>query len=270
MGLGSSWFFRQWAGSRKPDIPACLNPCDMGRASLPDGVRVYAIGNIHGMSDLVTSLFDQISADAELHGRNHRNIMVFCGDYIDHGPDSAGVLSILSGLAKHRIETVALRGNHEDLFQRFMDQPARFGPRWMASGGQQMLHSYGVAVPSGSPESYVETRACLWRCMPVSHVNFLMELKTSFTLGDFFFSHAGARPGVPLDMQHPRDLIWSADMFSAADHAFEKVIVHGDHPQPHPIIARHRIGIDTNAHAGGHLTAAVMEQTACRFLQVQG
>lgn len=268
MRFGSSWFFRHWSRSRKSDFPACPNPCETGRARLPDGVRVYAIGNIHGMSTLVTSLFNLICEDAKKSGEHQHTVMVFCGDYIDHGPDSAGVLSILSGLAKYRIEAVTLRGDHEDLFQRFMDQPARFGPRWMAGGGRQMLHSYGVAEPSGSPESYIQTSAALWRCMPVSHVNFLMELKTSYTLGDYFFCHAGARPGVPLDKQQPKDMIWSDDMFTATDHAFEKVIVHGDHAQPQPVIARHRIGIDTNAHAGGHLTAAVLENADCRFLQV--
>jgi serine/threonine protein phosphatase 1 len=262
-------FYQQWVGqwSRKSSSPVCINPCETGTAALPPDMRVYAIGNIHGMSGLLTSLLELICEDAAQATRQQRMIIVLCGDFIDRGPDSAGVLSILCQLASHDIETVALRGNHEDLFQRFMDEPVRFGPKWLANGGDQTLQSYGVAVPSGAAESYLQARDSMWRRMPMSHSHFLMELQTSITIGDYFFCHSGARPGVPLEDQQPRDLLWTDGSFVAADHPFEKVIVHGDHARAEPLIGKYRIGIDTNAQAGGTLTAAVLDQRNCRFLQ---
>jgi len=181
-----SWFYPHWLGRRARNlIPhVCPNPCETATATLPQDVRIYAIGNIHGMSDLITQLFEQICDDAERTSQHQRIIIVLCGDYIDHGQDSAGVLSFLSKMKSPRLELVALRGNHEDLLQRFMDEPSRYGTRWMESGGVQTLESYGLALPSGSPESYIKVRAALWRWMPMSHVHFLMELKNNFTIGD--------------------------------------------------------------------------------------
>lgn len=266
-----SWLYPRLLGrgAGKPMLPLCPNPCDTASATLPEDVRLYAIGNVHGMSSHLTSLFEMICEDAERTIRDRRMIIVLCGDYINHGPDSAGVLSFLSKMASPRLDMVALRGNHEDLLQCFMDEPSRYGPRWMENGGGETLRSYGLPLPPASPEGYLEARAGLWRCMPMSHVHFLAELKNNFTIGDYFFCHSGARPGVPLHMQQQKDLLWNDESFAAADHPFEKVIVHGDHARPQPFIGKHRIGIDTHAHAGGALTAAVLDQEGCRFLQIK-
>ncbi len=37
--------------------------------------------------------------------------------------------------------------------------------------------------------------------MPASHQTFLRSLEPSFVCGDFYFVHAGVRPGIPLKEQ---------------------------------------------------------------------
>jgi serine/threonine protein phosphatase 1 len=263
--------FAEWrhkSSSDKKHAPAAVKYCGTGSASLPPSVRIYAVGDIHGMSALLLGMLNVICADAAQAEREaERTIIVLCGDYVDRGPDSAGVLSILSALSLSGIELVALRGNHEDMLQRFMEQPERFGAQWIANGGDQTLRSYEIPTPEGSPQSLREAQQAMARRMPMSHFTFLVDLKSSFSLGDYFFCHAGARPSIPLTQQNERDLLWIGKEFISADHGFEKVIVHGHHAAAEPLIAKHRISVDTGAYATGRLTAAVLENTSCRFLE---
>ena len=261
---------RESANMRSQQPPAAML-CETGSAYLPPSTRIYAVGDIHGMSSLLLNMLNEICDDAARtpEGETQRNIIVLCGDYVDRGPDSAGVLSILSALSLSGIETVALRGNHEDMLQRFMEQPERFGPAWIANGGDQTLRSYKIAPPDGTPEGMRLARKALARCMPMSHFGFLTELKTSFTLGDYFFCHAGARPSVALADQKEKDLLWIRDDFTNGDHGFEKVIVHGHQTMAEPLVAKYRIGVDTGAYATGRLTAAVLEHNTCRFLEAR-
>ena len=61
---------------------------------IPEGVSIYAIGDVHGRSDLLDRLFSRIDDDL-VANPVPRPIHVFLGDYIDRGPDSYGVLDRL-------------------------------------------------------------------------------------------------------------------------------------------------------------------------------
>ena len=91
-------------------------------ARLPDGIRIYAIGDIHGRADLLESLLLQIDEDCGLYP-SRRPIVVFIGDYIDRGPASREVLDLLLGYERTK-ETIFLRGNHETFVHRFLSKPA--------------------------------------------------------------------------------------------------------------------------------------------------
>jgi serine/threonine protein phosphatase 1 len=84
--------------------------------------RVYVIGDIHGRSDLLDRMVDHISRDLDANPINDC-ATVTLGDYIDRGPDSRGVLD---RLVRNPFPTdfVALKGNHEALFEMFLDDPA--------------------------------------------------------------------------------------------------------------------------------------------------
>src|SRR5467141_303930 len=77
-------------------------------AQLPQGIRVYAVGDVHGRADLLAQLLAQIDADLEAHPAP-RAMHVFLGDYIDRGPDSRGVLDLLIARGR-RHEAIFLKG----------------------------------------------------------------------------------------------------------------------------------------------------------------
>ena len=84
---------------------------------------------------------------------------------------------------------------------------------------------------------------------------FLEALELSVTVGDYFFTHAGARPGLALDRQTPQDLLWIRRPFLDSGTEFERIVVHGHTPTAAVHADRRRIGIDTKAYESGVLTA---------------
>src|SRR5208282_1257351 len=102
--------------------------------------------------------------------------------------------------------------------------------------------------------------------LPDSHRRFIEGLSLSLTCGDFFFAHAGVRPGVPLQQQSEQDLLWIRDDFLLHEEDFGKVVVHGHTPATQPDIRPNRINIDTGAYATGRLTCLVLEGDQMRFL----
>jgi len=86
-------------------------------------------------------------------------------------------------------------------------------------------------------------------------------------LGDYFFVHAGVRPGRPLHDQADLDLIWIRDEFLDATEPYGKIVVHGHTPEPEPVVRPNRIGIDTGAVFSGRLTALRLQNGERSFLQ---
>jgi serine/threonine protein phosphatase 1 len=224
---------------------------------LPEGIRIYALGDIHGRSDLLKEMFAVIDADL---ARNpiHRPIEVFLGDYIDRGPYSAHTLDLLIERSLYR-ETVFLKGNHEAYFLEVLRDPAKL-EGWRQFGGLQTLMSYGIQ-PTLNPDAseQADLISALTDVIGRDHLNFLQGLKPSFVCGDFFFVHAGVRPGIPLNEQLETDLLWIRNEFLDSDENFGKFIVHGHTPVREPDIRPNRINIDTGAYATGNLTLLTIQ-----------
>ncbi len=237
--------------------------------SVPDGVRIYAIGDIHGRSELLRIMHGRIQQDLEDRPIEEA-VLVYMGDYVDRGPDSRGVIDTLINPLGFDIEVHYLKGNHEDALLTFMHDPA-FLQMWRDYGGLETLTSYGIKVPNGGfGDDWIQTVHKQFReALPKSHIAFLQSLELTYTKGDFFFVHAGIRPGVPLEEQQPADAMWIRDPFLNSKRFHGKVIVHGHTPQEQPVIRKNRIGIDTGAYVTGVLTAAVIEGTTFRFLQAK-
>lgn len=240
--------------------------------SIPGDIRVYAIGDVHGRADLLKQLHARISADTASHGDHRRNLLIHLGDYVDRGENSAEVLEILSQRQVDGIDdVVCLKGNHEDLLQRFLngDDVAR---AWTELGGNATLASYGINLtPDAPPDQRFEVlRQALIDAMPPSHTTLLSELALFHQVGDYLFVHAGIRPKRDLEQQRPQDLIWIRDLFldSKADHG--AMVVHGHHCTPEPDIRANRIGIDTGAYYSNRLTCLVLENDQRRFLYSSG
>lgn len=229
-------------------------------ARLPDGLRIYAVGDIHGRADLLEAVLLQIDADCTLYP-SPQTIVVFLGDYIDRGPTSREVLDLLLDCERGR-KTVFLKGNHDTFLHRFLNDPA-FLDEWRLCGGLETLVSYGI-TPSISPDAFEQTRLAdeLAKAVPEPHLRFLESLDLSFESGDFLFVHAGIRPGVPLRKQVEEDLLWIREEFLGCEQKFEKYIVHGHTPVRGPDIRSNRANIDTGAFATGRLTCIVIEGSA--------
>jgi serine/threonine protein phosphatase 1 len=234
-------------------------------ASVPDGVRVYAIGDIHGRSDLVDRQHAMIDADFTANPAPVVHL-IYLGDYVDRGPDSFGVLDRLAAGAGDFVNVTMLRGNHEEMLLRFLDEPA-IGLTWRQLGGMETLLSYGVDVGEVlADKGYPGLSRCLHEKLPLRHRLLLQQMKPYIAVGDYFFCHAGVRPGVPLELQQERDLLWIRDPFLHAKDDFGKIVVHGHSPTEQPDIRTNRINIDTGAYATGRLSCLVLDGSSRRFL----
>ena len=233
---------------------------------LPEGLRVYSIGDIHGCLEPLETLVETIREDASVHPGE--TTVVFLGDYVDRGPDSKPVVDYLLNDPIPEHETIFLRGNHEQAMLEFLEQPG-IGEMWLTFGGQNTLTSYEASlgrIPS-RPEDFIELSELFASRVPSAHVEFLRSTRPSFEAGSYFFCHAGIRPGVSLDRQDTDDLLWIRDEFVDSRRVHEKIVVHGHTVTREPELLPNRIGIDTGAYESGVLTCLVLEGDQQRILQ---
>jgi serine/threonine protein phosphatase 1 len=231
---------------------------------LPVGTRIYAVGDVHGRADLLGALLARIDADLIAHPIA-QPIQVFLGDYIDRGPHSREVLDLLIARRRQHV-TLCLKGNHETYAARFLSDPSVLS-HWKHIGGINTLLSYGV-TPSGheDPSAQHDLSAAFAEAFPDGHRRFIHSLALSFTCGDYFFAHAGVRPGIPLRQQRQQDLLWIREEFLGHEKDFGKVVVHGHTPAREPDIRPNRINIDTGAYATGRLTCLMLEGEQMSFI----
>jgi serine/threonine protein phosphatase 1 len=227
--------------------------------TLAPGRRIYAIGDIHGCSDRLSLIHRQIALD--LRDRPAADVtLIHLGDYIDRGPDTAGVLSLLAREPDFPVDRVVnLMGNHEEMALQaiaFGDQ--RQAETWLANGGLAALASWGIPRQIPLRE---------WpELLPREHLRFMSRLSLQYRVDDYLFAHAGVRPGIPLARLSRRDLLWIREPFLSSQEAFGAVVVHGHTPMADPVLRANRIGIDTGAGRGGRLTCAVLEGSRIAFL----
>lgn len=228
------------------------------RASTPEGTVVYAVGDVHGYLNLLQRVEAQIRSDMASR-RAERTVVVYLGDYVDRGPASKGVVEHLMTAPLPDCEIVHLSGNHEQWMLQFLSD-ASVGRAWMRNGGQETLHSYGVSVSPGADDAAMEAaQAAFAKALPASHRRFLEAMPLSHREGDYFFAHAGVRPGVPLEEQTPQCLTWIREEFLYSSADFGAVVVHGHTPSHTPEEHPNRIAIDTGAFMSGILTAVVLD-----------
>jgi len=225
---------------------------------LPDGMRIYAIGDVHGRVDLLDAAFARIDANLTRSAPD-RVVHILLGDYVDRGPSSREVLDRLVERARAH-HMICLKGNHESYLVEFLHDPSVLGD-WRHFGGLETLRSYGLN-PSANPSGVEEQRLAnaFATALPGEHRQLLKKLGASFSCGDFFFAHAGVKPGIPLAQQSEHDLLWIRDDFLLSEQDFGKVIVHGHTPVLQPEFRPNRINIDTGAYATGRLTCLMIER----------
>ncbi len=228
-------------------------------AALPPGHRIYAVGDVHGCSDRLAEMHEAIADDLVLRPTDEP-LLVHLGDYVNRGPDSAGVVARLAaGPPVPGLPTINLMGNHERTMLEALsgDKPA--ATDWLGMGGRAALESWGIDPASPRKQ---------WPAsVPQAHLAFLRELQHCHRAGPYLFVHAGIRPGVPLDKQNLDDMLCIRQVFLASKEDFGVVVVHGHTPRREPVLRANRIGIDTRAVLGGKLTCAILEGDRLAFIQ---
>ena len=240
----------------------------LASAVLPPGQRIYAVGDVHGCRDQLDAMHQAIAADlrerpqGDAQGRPQGDVLVIhLGDYIDRGPDSAGVIArLLAPLVIPGVRVLNLMGNHEDMLLGALAGRRVDAEVWISNGGHAALQSWGV--PPRTP-------AKRWgELIPAPHLAFMRGLALMHRAGGYVFVHAGVRPGLALAAQSRQDLLWIREPFLSTMVRHEAVVVHGHTPEDSmPVLRTNRIGLDTGAVLGGPLTCGVFEGERVRFLQ---
>jgi len=196
---------------------------------------IFAIGDIHGCYDQLQELMGKIPIDFA------RDTLVFIGDYIDRGPQSVEVVDYLVQLKKRVPGIIFLKGNHEDMLEKYLNGTDRF--TYLLNGGQKTLDSYlNRPARSGSHP------------IPTEHMEFFKSLKLVYETEEYIFAHAGLCPRVPLESQNTEDLLWIRDKFINTKYDFGKPVIFGHTPLKEPLVEPNKIGIDTGAIYGNALT----------------
>lgn len=243
----------------RPFTPACT----------PADTVIYAIGDVHGRCDLLELLVSRITEDAA-NRHSGRRQLVLLGDYVSRGVSSRRVIEMLLAPPPAGFTRIALRGNHEDLWLRYLEGDLDAGRHWFDWDGLDVLADYGVDVGNRNRRDDMtveDLRRRFASVLPGEHLAFVRSTPTSHRSGDYLFAHAGVRPGVPLAEQDTRDLMWIRRPFidSTLDHG--AVIVHGHCIVTEPELRANRIGIDTGAFRSGVLTCVALEGERRDILQ---
>jgi serine/threonine protein phosphatase 1 len=222
------------------------------------GHRAYVIGDVHGRLDLLDALLSKIHAELERRPAR-KTLLVFVGDLIDRGPNSAQVIERLRAYRHAGVRTVFLLGNHEEVLLRILAGETGLITKWRWFGGAQCLESYGVDQVQLTALDDQAALAVIRKAIPARHVEFVQSFVDTCRFGDYLFVHAGVRPGVELDQQRQSDLRWIREPFllDDTDHGF--VVVHGHTISADVEERPNRIGIDTGAYKTGILTALAIE-----------
>jgi serine/threonine protein phosphatase 1 len=201
--------------------------------------RLFAVGDVHGCREELDRLLDALPLEDHDH-------LVFLGDYVDRGPDSAGVVATLIARTASRPHTTFLRGNHEDMLLDYLRPDPRYGDAFLMNGGRATAASYGAKLtPSGLREA-----------LPAEHLEFLARTELMYQSPGIVCVHAGIRPGIPIELQTPDDLLWIREEFLRFPHGLDATVVFGH--TPHRSVVSQlpgKLGIDTGCVYGGALTA---------------
>lgn len=231
--------------------------------AVPDGRRIYAIGDVHGRLDLLRELAVAIEADDA--GREPaQTTVILLGDLIDRGPDSAGVIAFVRDW-KERRDVRVLMANHEQMLLSALESKDTLRD-YMRYGGREMLLSYGVDPEAYDAATNGELMVMLSQVVPKEDLDFIRGFESWIEIGDYLFVHAGIRPGVPLEEQSGREFFWIREPFLSHRKRHAHMVVHG-HTITESVDERsNRIGIDTGAYGSGRLTAVALEKAERRFI----
>ena len=247
-----------------------LRHTESGHACGPEGTVLFVIGDIAGCVQPLVDIHQNILRVAELLPPQKNKIIIYLGDYVDHGQQSFDVIDLLVSAPLVGFKSVYLLGDQDLNLIRFLrggKDVLRGDQRliqWLnEKGGLETLRSYGVQIKmAATSRNMMDMRIELLRKIPTDHISFLQNLHLSYSSGDFFFSHAGAKAGKRLDQQMPSDLLLGhtdSEIFMDLSNQ-DKVIVHAHVALKTKVRLQNRISLYTDPAHTGHLKALMIDQ----------
>jgi len=237
--------------------------------SLPDGARVYAVGDIHGRLDLFEDMIAQIEADDGARN-DAETTVILLGDLVDRGPDSAGVIEAARQWQSRRTVRL-LAGNHEEMFLRAMEREEALR-QFLRVGGRETVMSYGITREEYNTLSMDALLNRMQTLIPRGDIAYLREMEDMICIGDYVFAHAGIDPARAIADQRPGELRWIREPFLSHAARMDVCVVHGhtirEEVEIHPPRRwPNRIGIDTGAFRTGKLTAIGLQGAERWFME---
>lgn len=220
---------------------------------------IYAVGDIHGCSNMLLALLRLIKNHGLERGVERPRI-VLLGDYIDRGPSSRIVLTLLcSRELMSNFDLIPLLGNHDQYLLYLKDQPDDVAKieSWFRNGGRDTVASYGFdpILLRNSVRPFVAE-------VPVEHYTWLGATRLTYEEGAIFFVHAGIDPNQPISNQSKSALVEIREPFLTSKMDFGIRVVHGhsDTIDCKVDIRPNRVNVNTGAgKVGGVLSAVAIE-----------
>ena len=229
----------------------------------PEGLVIYAIGDIHGRSDCLRTVHRRIDHDKSTLKPTCNTLEIYVGDFIDRGPNSYGVIEMILARARNTV-IVCLKGNHERMMEAYLAGELAF-EHWKSMGGLEALLSYDIdplLLRHGGSTLLTTVRTSV----PDQHKKFLEKTLPYLKLGNYCFVHAGLRPDVPLERQKLHDLTFIREEFLKYTGNFGCIVVHGHSPRPQVEFKRNRINLDTGAYATNILSLIRIDENGPALL----
>lgn len=233
---------------------------------LPQGERIYSVGDIHGRGMLLQKMLDAIDADMR-SSAGMRVTQIFLGDYIDRGMESRQVLAALMQPPTQGAERICLMGNHEAALLAFLKDPMTLR-EWGSFGGYTTLASYGIGIPTRmTPEALMPIRQQLREALGDGYA-FLSSLPTYHVRGNYLFVHAGILPNIALENQSRETMMRIREPFIGHTSYHPYYVVHGHTPVQAPQLLHNRANLDVSEAAVDSLACLVIEGDSRRLIEV--
>lgn len=137
--------------------------------------RYIIVGDVHGNGRGVEQLLDVARYDPS------GDILIFVGDYNDHGPGlGCSVSRLIDQLIRLRAAAPGrvffVRGNHDLWFAQWLEQGGAPPEIWTIQGGRETLESYGISAAVASRDQRDQ--------VPPAHKDFLCRQVDPYYLDD--------------------------------------------------------------------------------------
>ena len=219
--------------------------------------KIFAMGDLHGRLDLLVRALKAIDAHSDRVGAK----IITLGDYVDRGPDSAGIIALLMEQQAADKDFICIQGNHEAMMLQTILAPLK-PDWWIGNGGHATLYSYGH--PKLKVSRYLEDVSLGF--VPDEHLRWMGALPLYHETANHVFVHAGIPNDGPLEKQPSDKLQWMMYNNAIPTGGWRgKHVVHGhvqyeDGPHSYPGAAGGRTNLDTFAWLTGRLVVGIFDE----------